>query len=132
MNRILSFIKTLFASIANRIPTKLPQGITEFEAWASSIIQHYKMPDNDSIRFALAVSILHLPSTASHMPKHFFGKTLLKGAASQVAGGVMQDLKDKQKAEATAAALVSNTQPVAAVTTPEVVVQDAAQTSQKN
>lgn len=90
-----SFLQHLLA----HIPTKLPQGISEFNTWASSIISLYGMPDNDSVRFALAVSIMHLPSTAAYKPKAYFGYTLIKGAASQVAGGVMQDLKEKQAAE---------------------------------
>lgn len=104
-------IKLLFLRIIALLPTKLPQGLTEFEVWASSIIKTYEMPDNPSIRFALATQILHLPATASHMAKSYFGKALMKGAASQVAGAVMQDLKEKQaqamklEAEAKAEAL---------------------------
>jgi len=84
------------------LPSKLPQGMTEFETWASSIIKTYDMPDNDSTRFALAVSILHLDATSAFKPKVYFGKILIKGAASQIAGGVMQELKEKQQALAKA------------------------------
>jgi hypothetical protein len=80
------------------LPSKLPQGKAEFETWSDSIIETFGMPNNDSVKFALAVSILHLDSTSAYKPKIYFGKTLIKGAASQVAGAVMQDLKEKQQA----------------------------------
>lgn len=97
-------LKRLFNRFLALLPSRLPQGIAEFEAWAVSIIVIYGMPDNDSVRFALAVAILHLPSTAAYKPKEYFGRTLIKGASSQVAGQVMEDLKAKQKAAAQEAA----------------------------
>jgi hypothetical protein len=96
-------MKLFFKRLINHWPTKLPQGFPQFEEWATDILSAYNMPDNDSTRFALAVCILHLPSTAAFKPKAFFGHTLIKGAASQVAGAMMQDLKNKQKAEQEAA-----------------------------
>ena len=96
--------KRILAKLTAHLPHRLPQGITEFETWAKSIVDTYEMPDNDSVRFGLAVAIMHLPATASHKPKAYFGAILLKGAASQIAGAVMQDLKEKQKAQAELAA----------------------------
>lgn len=116
-------MKLVLQRLLAHIPTKLPQGVSEFDSWAKSIIALYEMPDNDSIRFALAVTILHLPSTAAYKAKAFFGHTLIKGAASQVAGGVMQDLKDKQKAEQEAAAKAALEQSVED-TTPTANVSD--------
>lgn len=114
-NAIINFLLRIKLSF----PTKLPQGVQEFEAWASQIIKAYGMPDNDSVRFAIASSILHLSSTDSHRPPAYFGKVLVKGAASQVALGVMEDLKNKQKA-AQAAATAEAT-----AVTPESVTSDA-------
>lgn len=91
-------IKRLLANF----PTKLPQGVSEFETWSDDILDIYQMPNNDSLKFALAVSILHLKSTDAYMPKSFFGKTLIKGAASQVAGSIMQECKARQEAAAKA------------------------------
>lgn len=86
-----------------KIPTRLPQGLTEFETWSDDIIELYDMPNNDSIKFALAVTIMHLKPTESHLPKAYFGATLQKGAATQVAHRVMEDCKQRQ-AEAAAKA----------------------------
>lgn len=84
------------------LPCKLPQGIQEFESWSNDILDLYDMPNNDSTKFALAVAVMHLDATSAYKPKHYFGKILLKGAATQVVHAVMQDLKEKQAAKAKA------------------------------
>jgi len=89
--------KDYTAKALSYLPSKLPQGMTEFETWAKSIIDTYQMPDNESVRFALASAVLHLPATAAYTSKAYFGKILLKGASSQVSYQVMEDLKTKQK-----------------------------------
>lgn len=84
-------------------PSPVPQGITEFESWAKSIIDLYGFPDNDSVRFALATMILHSGPTAAATSKRYFGLMVKAGAAKQVASQVFQDIKQRQKqAEATA------------------------------
>lgn len=105
MKQVLPKLQHVLQHCLAFIPSKLPQGVTEFEAWSKHIINLYQMPDNDSIRFALAAGIMHLPSTAAYRPKRYFGTTLIKGAANQVAHQIIQDLKDKQKKEEQAAAL---------------------------
>jgi hypothetical protein len=82
---------------------KLPTGMTEFENWAKSIIAMTDLPDNDSMRFALASAIWGLKPHEGHVPLEYFAEVLIKGAASQVAGQVLQDLKAKQQAEIEAA-----------------------------
>lgn len=96
--------------------TLLPQGRAEFDVWADDIISTYKMPNNDSIKFALAVAITHLDPTKDRMPKEYFGRLLRKGAATQVAFAVMDELKVKQQKAASDAA--SQAQKDAAATTP--------------
>ena len=101
--------------------------MTEFETWANSIIDAYGMPNNDSVRFALASMIPYVPTDskfeinllivkinipmAAYKSKRFFGQSLLKSASNQIAAGVMQDLKQKQaeqiKASTTAESTVS-------------------------
>jgi hypothetical protein len=97
MKKILKRIKAL-------LPSKLPQGVTEFNLWADEIIEIYDMPNNDSIRFALATALMHLGPTDAYKPKEYFGRILIKGAAGQVAYGMMQELKKKQAEEQEAAA----------------------------
>lgn len=98
MKRILSKVKKALAKLVAFIPTSLPIGMTEFGHWADSIVLTYDLPDNDSTRFALATMILHLDSTSASKPKRYFGLAALKSMSNQIAGGVMQELKDKQQA----------------------------------
>lgn len=90
-------LKILWLRLLSYLPSKLPQGVTELEVWSKSIITAYNMPDNDSVKFALCTAIMHLDSTAAYKPKSYFGKLLIKGAASQVAASVFQELKLKQQ-----------------------------------
>lgn len=100
MKTIISKIKQFFKDLTEfKRPQKLPQGVTEFNAWAGDIISHYGLPDNDSVRFMLATMILHAKEDAAYLSKEYFGKRALKSAANQVAAGVMQDLKEKQTAK---------------------------------
>lgn len=90
------------------IPSRLPSGMAEFEAWSNDIIDLYGAPKNDSIRFALATMILHCDALDAYKSKHYFGLNVLKGMSNQVASGVMHELKKKQEADraAEAAAIV--------------------------
>ena len=128
MKQLMNKLQSIYNQLIAHIPTKLPKGITEFDEWAKSIIKTYEMPDNDSIRFALAVSIMHLPATAARKAKAYFGAVLHKGAASQVAGQVMQDLKAKQASEAAK----SVQQPIEATTTTTAVASNVSTQATKN
>ena len=72
--------------------------MTSFEDWSNDIINTYDMPNNDSVKFALAVAILHLKSDEGYKAKSYFGNILIKGASSQIAQAVMQDCKARQEA----------------------------------
>lgn len=104
MTTFLSRVKTLFIKLTHFIPTKIPVGISEFESWASSIITTYGFPDNDSVRWALAVKILHAGETEAIKPKRYFFLALHKAMANQVVSQVIQDLKTKQSNETAAQA----------------------------
>lgn len=85
-------------------PTKLPVGMTEFHAWADSIIELAgPYADPDSMKYAIASALIHLPATRSAIPKNYFVGTLRKAAANQVASQVFQDIKTKQQEAAKAA-----------------------------
>lgn len=70
--------------------------MAEFDEWAQSIITTYDIPNNDSMVFALATTILHLNASSAYKPKFHFYLLLRKSMSNQVAAGVMQDLKQKQ------------------------------------
>lgn len=113
INRLLSYI-----------PTALPLGLTEFETWSESIIallpKGMTNVPTDDLKFVLASAIQHLGQNRSYVPKSYFVSLAHKAAASQVAGQVFYNIKQKQieaaekakqDAEATAQAQVANAQP---------------------
>lgn len=104
MNNILLKLKRFLLKIDAKRSTRLPVGLEEHKAWADSIIFIYDLPDNDSVRFALAVAILHRGETDFYISKQFFGKAMLKGAANEVASFMMKKFKDDQAQRIAAAA----------------------------
>ncbi len=83
--------------ILSYLPTKLPVGLTQFDAFAESIIElSGNYADTDSMKFAIASMIIHLPAGKAAVPKAFFVNSLRKSAANQVASQVFQDIKAKQ------------------------------------
>lgn len=103
MEQVINKIKDVIERIVAFIPTALPRGIEEFNEWANSIIKQAGLPTNDSVKFALAVQVLHLDPTVASKPKEFFIRSLKKAASNQVVSQVINDLKEKQKAEEEAA-----------------------------
>ena len=95
---ILGWIKKKIARMAAIFPTDLPIGMTEFDQWAGSVIALTDLPDNDSMRFALATRVLHLGETQAAISKLHLARCLHKGAANQIAAGFMQDVKAKYDA----------------------------------
>ncbi len=100
---IVNYLKKLARRVRALFPSALPQGRAEFTVWSNSIIEIYEMPDNDSVRFALATMIMHLPPTKCFIAKEYFGRSLHKSASNQVAHAMLQELKEKQQAEFKAA-----------------------------
>lgn len=79
--------------------------MTEFHKWADSIIELTgPIADTSSLKWALSMSVLHAPEAAAYLPKMYFVRRLIKGAANQVVSQAVQDLKAAQKAAAEARA----------------------------
>ncbi len=99
LNKLLSYKKT-----------KLPVGLTEFHAWADSIIDLTgKFADTDSMKWAIASQVQHLDHKVDSIPKDYFVRTLRKAAANQIAAQVFTDIKEKQLKEAEAKKLAADT-----------------------
>lgn len=106
-------LKRLFQKSAE-VERPLPVGMQEFEEFSQRIIaQAGPYADEDSMKFALATSIIHADASKGSIPDKFFIDRLRKAAANQVASQVFQDIKNKQAAKAA--------QPVEDTTTPQVV-----------
>ncbi len=110
MDTIINKVKLYFKRLMAWLPSPLPVGMTAFQEWASSIVELYGLPDNDSSRWALATQLLHVNATSYYKSKRYFGVCSLKSMANQIAAGVMQDLKAKQAAEQAKAAEAANVQ----------------------
>ena len=96
----------------SKFPTKLPVGLTEFEAWTDDIIElSGELANRDSIQFVLSDMIQRtgaLKNSAfgtipGYVPKDHFVQGLIAAAAKQVAGQVFFDIKTKQQEAAKAA-----------------------------
>lgn len=104
MQRLKAKLLRLAKHLASYLPSQLPVGLTEFEAWAQDIMSMASpLPNNASIRWVLATMIQRLDSARDRVPKRYFVRALLRAAAGEVAHNVMVDLKEKQQAAAKAA-----------------------------
>src|SRR5665213_3402859 len=97
MSTFLLKVKRALLRLRALFPSRLPVGMEEHKAWADSLIFIYDIPDNDSVRFAIAVAILHSGEATFYRSIEYFGRMMLKGAANEVAGAVVQELKTKQQ-----------------------------------
>jgi hypothetical protein len=78
----------------------LPMGVTEFHEWADRIIEGALVPaDKESQKFALADMIMHLGAAEDHKEDAHFIHYLRKVAVNQVAHGVMEEIRNRRKAE---------------------------------
>jgi len=114
-NKIVENIKNLqklvrmtIQRLLSYLPSNLPVGMAEFEKFTDSIVSLIgegleKVP-RDDLQFMIAGEIMRLAPQTNKVPKRYFIKTIRKYAANQVAGQIFVNIKEKQKAEATAAA----------------------------
>lgn len=103
-------MQLLIKQLLSYLPTRLPNGLTEFNNWAKDIMELTgPLADEDSIKFALASQIMHMGAQSDRVPKRYFVASLRKAAANQVASQVFQDVKLRQqeKAQGAAAALAT-------------------------
>lgn len=125
MSNFFQKIKRKFNQLRGLLPSQLPTGATEFEAWVTSIMETYDLPtrSRSDVMFIIATSMMHLGPTVDRKAKYFFVKTLRAGAAKQVAAAAFQEVKKAQLAAAQAAqtsaeatakplAVVSNVEPL--------------------
>jgi hypothetical protein len=113
MTKYFTYAVETFSSALRRLKaqfkSELPIGVEEFHKWAGEVIALTRLPDNDSMRWSLAVNIMHLPAKIAKISKQEMADLLHKGAANQVAAFVTQDLKSKQDAKVAEAATVPAT-----------------------
>lgn len=80
------------------IPTRLPLGMSEFNAWSDSIVELTgPIADADSLKWVIANEIMRLNPGRDKVAKRLFVKLLRKYAANQIAAGFVMELKQKQE-----------------------------------
>lgn len=115
-----SALKTFFGRLRGYFPSPLPQGVTEFNAFVDSISTLYKPKmDPRSVRFVVSSLIMRMGPAESWKSKYFFAKSLHRGAASQVAVYIQEEIKNEQKAEQAAAQLEAEKSQAEAATSPQ-------------
>lgn len=101
--KIKKQIKNAYQKVLSFIPQRLPVGLTEFDAWADSIIELAgRFADNNSLKYVLSDIIMRLKPTQDKVSKHYFVKSLRKAAANQIAAQQMYQIKMQQKEAADA------------------------------
>lgn len=81
------------------LPEKLPQGMTEFNAWVDDVAVLSGLPVNDKLKKVIGTLILQLPPHVSQVPKNHIASLVKKAAANQVSVEVLQLINEKEKAE---------------------------------
>lgn len=81
------------------LPEKLPQGMTEFNAWVDDVAVLSGLPVNDKLKKVIGTLILQLPPNVSQVPKNHIASLVKKAAANQVSVEVLQLINEKEKAE---------------------------------
>lgn len=128
MNTLLQKTKLLFRQLRGFFPSPVPQGMTEFEDWAKSIVDTYPIgADFDSVRFALSAMIINSGPQAAYRSKFAFFLMLRAGMAKQIAGAVFQDIKQRQQAQKAAALAAEKARQLAEATANSQVVSDVLQ-----
>lgn len=94
----MSKSKKLWLLLRSLLPSKLPESAPEFSAWSDSILELGDLPKNDSFQGAIATMVLHLGPTVGWKAKYFFLVALRKSMANQLAFGVLESIKAREKA----------------------------------
>ncbi len=93
-------IKFILKYLRSFLPTKLPVGVTAFHKFADDIIDiGGSYADADSMKFAIASQVIHMPAYTDSVPMQKIIRCLRKSAANQVASQIFQDIKAKKEAE---------------------------------
>lgn len=91
----MKFIKRLLGSL----PAKLPQGMTEFNAFVDDVAELTELPNNNRLRTIIASFIMRLPPSMIAFSKWELAKQIKKAAANQVAAEAMKLVEEEAKKE---------------------------------
>lgn len=99
MKNVLAKLTKLARQIRGLLPSRLPQGVDEYNAFIENLFNTYDLPtqDRDSIKFSVGTMIMHLGPTSAYKPNIYFALAIKAGAAKQIAGSVFYEIKERQK-----------------------------------
>jgi hypothetical protein len=92
-------VKRAIQYTAALFPSALPQTNAAYEAWADDVLALASLPLNDSFKQALATQVLHLGPTTAYKSKFYFILGLKAAVSKQAAYGVVDAIRQKEKAE---------------------------------
>ncbi len=88
----------VLTKLTSYIPTKLPVGLTAYQAWLDSIVELAgPLADRESVQWVISNEVMRLPPGKDTVSKNRMVKLLRKYAANQCAGHVVLELKAKQE-----------------------------------
>lgn len=96
MQRLKRLLANLSLKLRSYLHTDIPIGLKAYNAWAADVVALSGVPDSASVRFALAVIVMH--ETLARPTLRAYAAKLRKGAVNEVAHAVAQQLKEEQKA----------------------------------
>jgi hypothetical protein len=89
--------KLLRTQIRDRLPSRLPQGASEFNEFTESLFRDYNLPSNNSFKHAVATSIMQLGQTIDSRPRRYFVAVIRKAMANQVAYAQIELIRKEEK-----------------------------------
>lgn len=90
-------MKLLLKRLLSLLPTRLPVGMTEFNAWLDSILELTgPIADDISLKWVISNEVMRIQSGKDKVAKHYFVRTLRKYAANQLAAATVNLLKEQQ------------------------------------
>lgn len=87
----------LIKKILSRFPSRLPQGMTEFNRFVEDVAWLSELPDNDRLRVVVATFIMQLPPSTNSFSKWRLANLIRKAAANQVASEAERTANEKTK-----------------------------------
>lgn len=93
-------LKNVYNKLLSYFPETVPVGMTAHKAWSASIGELIgPIAGAKDIEFAVAAEVIRLGPNTCYIPKNYFVKRVRAGAAKQIAGAVLERLKNEQKEE---------------------------------
>lgn len=115
MNNPLPRLRRLYNQFLGLFPSKLPAGMTAFNAFADSIFATYTLPTTKQrdVRWMVATIIANTRGEFQYKSKYSFAKSIRAACVKEIAGSAMFLLREEIKQEASQAAAAPVSPPAA-------------------